>query len=486
MRRYLVVANETLGGQRLLDEISARHDRESSRFVLVVPAAAPSEGWTWSEGEAEGLARDRLERVLRNLRLRGVEGSGQVGDADPFMAIQDALSDERIDEIILSSSSPRSSGWFKPDLEDRVRKSFDLPVTYIPGEPDRAVRETALMRSPLFSSLPKRHLRALAKLSSIQNFREGTPIVNESSPGSDVFAILDGRVKVVREGHTLAHLTPGDVFGEISLLAPAPRTDAIIAEGPTRCLQLSGEDVRGATGRDPELAAAFLQAAGNRLRQLSRNFDDLVTSLNLEGEVLERFAEAAHVAYCADELAKGMSWADPTDAYLERHEPLRPFVSRKRDPARTGPTLVAYENLPEEIKEQNRDLVQDIPNKLAAAGYVLRPTQGESGPGAFSDEEVELLADQEHERWVLLKLAQGWSFAEKRDDARRRHPDMVPWRDLGPEGRQQRYGMDGASRVGPGTLREEIKKKDRALVRNIGTILRTSGYRVAKVEPSIE
>jgi CRP-like cAMP-binding protein len=486
MRRYLVVANETLGGQRLLDEISARHERESSEFLLVVPAAAPSEGWTWSDAEARGLARDRLERVLRDLRLRGVKGTGRVGDADAFMAIQDAVRDGRFDEIILSSASRQSSGWFKPKLEDRVRKSFNVPVTYIPGEPDRAVRETALLRSPLFSGLPKRHLRELAKLSTIQNYREGAPIVEQDSQGSDVYAILDGRVKVVREGHTLAHLSPGDVFGEISLLAPAPPTDAIIAEGPTRCLQLSGQDFRAATERDPELAASFLQAAGNRLRQLSRNFEDLVLSLNLEGEVLERFAEAAHVAYCADELAKGMSWGEPTDKYLERHEPLKPHVGRKRDPARTGPSLVAYENLPEEIKEQNRDLIQDIPNKLAAAGYVLSPAQGAGPPPGFSDEEVELLAEQEHERWVLLKLAQGWSFAEKRDDAGRRHPDIVPWRDLGPEERQQRYGMDAVSRVGPGTLREEIKKKDRALARNIGTILSASGYTVTKVEPPVD
>jgi CRP-like cAMP-binding protein len=485
MRRYLVVANETLGGQRLLDEISARHDKGSSEFVLVVPAAAPSEGWVWSDAEAKGLARDRLERVLRDLRLRGIEGTGRVGDADPFLAIQDALREERFDEIILSTSSRRSSGWFKPGLEDRVRKSFDLPVTYVPGEPDRAVRETAFMRSPFFSGLPKRHLRALAKLSMIRSYREGTPIVKENSSGSDVYAILDGRVKVIREGHTLAHMSPGDVFGEISLLAPAPRTDAIIAEGPTRCLQLSGEDFRAATERDPELAASFLQAAGNRLRQLSRNFDDLVMSLNLEGQVLERFAEAAHVAYCADELAKGMSWGEPTDEYLDRHESLAPFAGRKRDPGRTGPALVAYENLAEEVKEQNRDLVQDIPNKLAAAGYVLHPAEGDSRPGGFSDEEVELLAEQEHERWVVLKLAQGWSFAATRDDDARRHTDMVPWHDLGPEERQQRYGMDGASRLGPGNLPEEVKKKDRALVRSIDTILSASGYTVTKVEPPV-
>lgn len=44
MRRYLVIANETLGGQRLLDEIRTRNDGESSRFVLVVPAVVPREG----------------------------------------------------------------------------------------------------------------------------------------------------------------------------------------------------------------------------------------------------------------------------------------------------------------------------------------------------------------------------------------------------------------------------------------------------------
>lgn len=486
MPRYLVIANETLGGQRLLDEIRTRNDREPSSFVLVVPAAPPKEGFTWSEAEAQGLARDRLERVLRDLRRQGVDGMGRVGDADPFMAIEDALREDGFDEIILSSSSPKSSGWFRPELEERVRKSFDLPVTYVAGEPDDAVRETALTRSPLFSELPQRHLRALAKLSMIHSYREGTTIVEENSAGSDVYAILDGRATVIREGRTLAHMSPGDVFGEISLLAPGPRTAAIVAQGPTRCLQLSGDDFRATTERDPELAARFIEAAGMRLRQLSRNFDDLVTSLNLEGEVLERLAEAAHIAYCADQLAKGMSWGEPTDEYLQRHEPLAPFVGRQRDQARTGPALVAYENLAEELKEQNRDLVQDIPNKLAAAGYVLRRAEGDGQPEGFAEEEVELLAEQEHERWVMLKLAQGWSFSEKRDDDARRHPDIVPWQDLEPEQRQQHYGMDGASRVGPGALPDEVKEKDRALVRQIGMILSSTGYSITRAKPPID
>lgn len=485
MRRYLVVADETVGGKPLLDEIGSRHRKGPSHFRVMVPASIPREGMTWSESEARGLAEDRLSRVLNLLEEMGIQAVGSLADADPFLAIQDTLRQEQFDEVILSTPSKRS-GWLKPDLPGKIRASVAVPVTYIQGEREAGVRETALMRSSYFSMLPKRHLRALAKLATVQGYRAGESIVEEGSSESNVYAILDGRVTVTREGHVLAHLAPGDVFGELSLLAPGPRSDAVIAEGPTRCLQLSGEDFRAAADRDPALAAGFLEVAGMRLRQLSRNFQDLVMSLNLEGEVLERFAEAAHVAYCAEELAKGMSWGEPTDEYLQRHESLARFAGGKKNAARTGPTLVAYENLPEDVKQQNRDLMQDIPNKLAAAGYVLTPAGSGSESKGFTNEEVETLAEQEHERWVLLKIAQRWSFDKKRDDDGRRHPDMVPWRTLGPEERQRRYGMDGAARIGPGSLTEDVKEKDRANVRNIGDILKAAGYTITKVGPQVD
>ena len=485
MARYLVVADETVGGKPLLDEISSRNKAEPSRFRVLVPAAIPREGMTWTETEARGLAEDRLTRVLNRLEDLGIQAVGSVADADPFVASQDAQLEEKFDEVILSAPSKRS-GWMKPDLPRKIQTSLGLPVTFIQGERETAIRETALMRSPYFSMLPKRHLRALGKLATVEGYRAGMAIVEEGSTESNVYAILDGRVKVTREGHVLTHLVPGDVFGEISLLAPGPRSDAVIAEGPTRCLQLSGKDFRAATDRDPALAASLLEVAGMRLRQLSRNFQDLVLSLNLEGEVLERFAEASHVAYCAEELAKGMSWGEPSDEYLKRHGSLASYAGRKKSTARSSPTLVAYENLPEDVKQQNRDLVQDIPNKLAAAGYVLTPAESVSTSEGFSTEEIELLSEQEHERWVLLKLAQRWAFDKTRDDSGRRHPDMVPWRRLTPEESQRHYGMDGASRVGPGPLTDDVKEKDRANVRNIGAILNAAGYTVAKVEPQVD
>jgi CRP-like cAMP-binding protein len=481
MPKYLVVADETVGGKPLLEEISARQQARPSHFTVLVPATVPSEGLTWTDSEARGLAEDRLERVLNRLRELGVERTGRVADADPFLAIEDTLREERFDEVILSAPS-RRSGWMKSDLPRKVKDAFRLPVTYVAGEREEAARETSLMRSPLFAGFPHRHLRALAKLTMIESYRPGTTIVEESSVGSDLYAIIDGRVKVLVGGRALDRLSVGDFFGELSLLAPGPRSASVVAEAPTRCIRLRGKDFGAAMARDPQLAAKVREAAGERLGQLGRGLRDAILSLVLEGELLERLAEEAHVEYCAEELAKGSTWGEPTDDYLRRHELLNPYAGRSRDGGPTNPNLVAYDRLREDVKEQNRDVVREIPKRLATAGYVMRELGPGETPAKFSDEEVELLAEREHDRWVRLKLAQGWSFGSSRDDEARRHPDLVPWRELGADERQSRYGMDGASKIGPGALPEEEKEKDRTLTRKFGSILARAGYTAAKVE----
>jgi CRP-like cAMP-binding protein len=295
---------------------------------VLVPASIPREGLTWTESEARGLAEDRLERVLNHLHELGVQGAGKVADADPFLAIQDTLREEKFDEVILSAPSKRS-GWMKPDLPRKVGNAFGLPVTYVAGEREDAVREAALMRAPLFAGLWKRHMRGLAKLTMVESYRPGTTIVEEGSTGSDLYVILDGRVKVVVGGRTVEYLSVGEVFGEISLLAAGPRIASVIAEAPTRCLTLFGRDLHAAMARDARLAANVLEAAGGRLRELSRSFRDAMSGLVLEGELLEQLAEAAHVEYAADELAKGSAWGESTDDYLLRHEPLAPYAGRK-------------------------------------------------------------------------------------------------------------------------------------------------------------
>lgn len=72
-------------------------------------------------------------------------------------------------------------------------------------------------------------------------------------------------------------------------------------------------------------------------------------------------------------LEQGYSWGEDTEEYLLRHPLLTPFAGQAGDPDKTLPFLLAYESLPADLKEQNRDLARDIPKKLATVGYIARP-----------------------------------------------------------------------------------------------------------------
>jgi hypothetical protein len=134
MRRFLVVANQTLGGEHLLRKIRDCVADGPCRFHVVVPATPPGEHLTWTEGEALAIAQRRLDSALSKFRELGVEADGHVGDSSPLLAIQDATRREEFDEIILSTLPPGASRWLKLDLPHRVERSFSVPVTHLIAE----------------------------------------------------------------------------------------------------------------------------------------------------------------------------------------------------------------------------------------------------------------------------------------------------------------------------------------------------------------
>lgn len=271
MGRYLVVANQTLGGETLLAAVRDRAGKGASHFFILVPATPPRGGLSWTESETSMIAQDRLDRALERFRDVGVRAEGRVGDADPFLAVDDILLEEKFDEVIICTLPHRISRAQKADLPGRVKNAFGLPVTHVTSAPEPAPGENALKLVPLLATLSKRRLRALARASVVREYRDGKTIVKAGSSGSDLFVILDGRVKVLRGGRTVARMAAGEIFGEISLLDPGPRTADVIAQGPTRCLHLSGRDFQDALEADPRLAISVLQAVGKRMRELVRS-----------------------------------------------------------------------------------------------------------------------------------------------------------------------------------------------------------------------
>lgn len=268
MHRYLVIANQTLGGESLLAAVRERSRPGEARFFVLVPASPPPGGLTWTESQATLLARDRLERSVKQFADMGSDVDGQVGDADPFLAVQDILRTEEFDEIIVSTLPRGKSQWLKANLPKRLREEVGAPVTHVTGPPELETKERTLRVVPLLADLPKRRLRALARAAVTRGYSGGDAIVRTGSTDSDLFVLLDGRASVHRQGRMVATLTAGDFFGEISLLDPGPRTADVVAESPTRCLRLARSDFLGMVQADPRLATALLRHMGQRVREI--------------------------------------------------------------------------------------------------------------------------------------------------------------------------------------------------------------------------
>jgi hypothetical protein len=135
--RYLVVANQTLGGDHLLDQVRDCLRDGPCRFHIVVPATHPLGSWT--EGAVRSAARQRLEVALDRFAKAGIEATGEVGDPSPILAVKDALLAGTYDVIILSTLPPGVSKWLKKDLPHRL-VTLGLPVIHVSARLEPAPR----------------------------------------------------------------------------------------------------------------------------------------------------------------------------------------------------------------------------------------------------------------------------------------------------------------------------------------------------------
>jgi hypothetical protein len=120
----LVIANETVLGEPLLAKIRERAAASPASFLIMSPQSDPSAG---DHPEAER----RLKRALSQLRGEGIDVHGQVAHPDPFSAAMEAVHDERVDEILVSTFEPLSSGWLRGHLVERLQKETGLPVEHV-------------------------------------------------------------------------------------------------------------------------------------------------------------------------------------------------------------------------------------------------------------------------------------------------------------------------------------------------------------------
>jgi hypothetical protein len=132
MRRYLVVANQTLLGDQLLVRIQECLAAGPCQFHLVVPATHAPGRAMQTEGRDRAYAAERLREGLERFRALGIEVEGEVGDARPLDAIRDVmLHAPPFHEIIVSTLPPGLSRWLRQDLPHRIHRTFELPTSTV-------------------------------------------------------------------------------------------------------------------------------------------------------------------------------------------------------------------------------------------------------------------------------------------------------------------------------------------------------------------
>jgi hypothetical protein len=135
VHRVLVVANQTVGGKALLDELRSRVAGEGQSEILVVtPPLAGSAAEHWSSDIDEGIAeaKARLDASVAAMQAAGLRVRGQLGDHhDPNQAIEDALGEFPADEVVISTHPPRRSRWLENGVVERARRDLPQPVTHV-------------------------------------------------------------------------------------------------------------------------------------------------------------------------------------------------------------------------------------------------------------------------------------------------------------------------------------------------------------------
>ena len=131
-RRILVVANETVAGRRLREAIQSAAGGRRTNVLVVSPALnTPLKHWTSDEDQARAAAEERLRHSVAELERLGISARGEVGDADPVQAIEDALRTFGADELIISTHPEGRSNWLERGVVTSARERFAVPLTHV-------------------------------------------------------------------------------------------------------------------------------------------------------------------------------------------------------------------------------------------------------------------------------------------------------------------------------------------------------------------
>src|SRR6266498_429725 len=166
-------------------------------------------------------------------------------------------------------------------------------------QPTGGVRERGLLRSvSIFADLDAAECAALERLADLRDYADGAVVCSEQEAGDTLFVLVRGKVKVVLYGESGREIilsifkSPGDFFGEMSLLDNEPRSASVIAAEPSRLLVLSRKDFQVHIETHPRTALRVLTELSRRLRRADAVIGNLAL-LDVYGRLAGKLRELA-------------------------------------------------------------------------------------------------------------------------------------------------------------------------------------------------
>jgi CRP-like cAMP-binding protein len=127
-------------------------------------------------------------------------------------------------------------------------------------------RSELLGGCPLFGGVSREDLAAIAERAIEVDFPIDHVIARQGEIGTGLFVVIEGAVRVVRDGEELARMGAGDFFGEMSVIDGLPRVAQVITTEPTRCLALASWEFERLVLANPTIGLAILRGLSARLR----------------------------------------------------------------------------------------------------------------------------------------------------------------------------------------------------------------------------
>lgn len=162
----------------------------------------------------------------------------------------------------------------------------------------RAGVDNILARAGIFQGVEPAAISALTDQLHYIDFRSGHTVFAEGQPGDRLYIIVSGKVKIGRRApdgrdSLLTVLGPSDMFGELSIFDPGPRTSSATTITDVRAVSMDREAVRAWIADRPDIAERMLRVLARRLRRTTHDLADLIFT-DVPGRVAKQLLQLAH------------------------------------------------------------------------------------------------------------------------------------------------------------------------------------------------